>query len=91
MNYPLRYPLSWFLAIIGVTITIEINFVYDDEEKVFVATSKDIHGLVLEAENFNTLKKEIEEAIPNLLSLSHKKSLPKESTDVILTAHIAIA
>jgi predicted RNase H-like HicB family nuclease len=91
MRYPLRYPLSWFLARIGITITITINFIYDDEEKVFVATSRDLRGLVLEAENFNTLIKEIEEAIPNLLSLGYKKSLPKVSTDVIYKDHIAIA
>ncbi|TGO02292.1 hypothetical protein PN36_24035 [Candidatus Thiomargarita nelsonii] len=54
MSYPLRYPFSWFLARIGITITININFIYDDEENVFVATSRDIQWLVLEAENFNT-------------------------------------
>jgi hypothetical protein len=75
----------------GITITININFIYDDEEKVFVATSRDIQGLVLEAENFNTLKKEVEEAIPNLLVLGSKKSLPKVSTDVVFKDHIAIA
>ncbi len=91
MSYPLRYPFSWFLAKIGITISININFIYDDEEKVFVATSKDIQGLVLEAENFNTLKKEIEEAIPNLLTLSYQKSLPKISTDIIFQNHIVIA
>jgi hypothetical protein len=91
MSYPYRYPFSWFLARIGITITININFIYDDEEKVFVATSRDIQGLVLEAENFNTLKKEVEEAIPNLLVLGSKKSLPKVSTDVVFKDHIAIA
>jgi len=91
MSYPLRYPFSWFLARIGITIAININFIYDDEEKVFVATSRDIQGLVLEAENFNTLKKEVEEAIPNLLILGDKKSLAKVSTEVIFKDHIAIA
>jgi predicted Zn-dependent protease len=76
---------------LGVTISIDINFIYDDEEKVFVATSKDIQGLVLEAENFNVLKKEVEEAVPNLLSLSRKKPLPKTSADVIFKDHIATA
>lgn len=91
MRYPLRYPLSWLLAMLGVKISIDINFIYDDEEKVFIATSKDIQGLVLEAENFNVLKKEVEEAVPNLLNLSCKKPLPKESTDFIFKDHIAAA
>ena len=88
MSYPLRYPLSWLFAMLGVTISIDINFIYDDEEKVFIATSKDIQGLVLEAENFNVLKKEVKEAVPNLLKLN---SLPKTSTDVVFKNHIATA
>lgn len=91
MSYPLIYPLSWLFARLGVTISIDINFIYDDEEKVFIATSKDIQGLVLEAENFNVLKKEVEEAVFNLLNLSCKKPLSRISTDVIFKDHIAVA
>ena len=89
MSYPLRYPLSLLLARLGVTISIEINFIYDDEAEVFIATSQDIPGLVLEAENFNELKKEIEQAIPVLFSLNSKIAPVKTSTDVIFKDHIA--
>ncbi|NOR81203.1 MAG: DUF1902 domain-containing protein [Methyloprofundus sp.] len=91
MNYPLRYPLSLLLARLGVTISIEINFIYDDEVKVFIATSKDIPGLVLETENFNDLKREVEEAIPNLFLLNRKTAPTKTTTDVIFRDHIAVS
>ena len=88
MNYPLRYPFSLLFARFGVTISIEINFIYDDEVNVFIATSKDMPGLVLEAENFNDLKREVEEAIPNLFSLNSKSAPAKTTTDVIFRDHI---
>ncbi|WP_221902257.1 DUF1902 domain-containing protein [Bathymodiolus platifrons methanotrophic gill symbiont] len=52
------------------TKSFEINIIYDDEVNVFIATSKDIPGLVLETEHFNDLKKEVEEAIPILFYLN---------------------
>ena len=88
MNYPLRYPFSLVLARLGMTISIEINFIYDDEVEVFIATSKDIPGLVLETENFNNLKKEVEEVIPNLFALNRKIAPTKTKTDVIFRDHI---
>ena len=88
MSYPLRYPLSWLLARLGVTISIEINFIYDDEVQVFIATSQDVPGLVLEAENFNDLKREIEAAIPVLFSLNSQTAPAKTTTDVIFRDHI---
>ena len=88
MSYPLRYPLSWLLARLGVTISIEINFIYDDEVQVFIATSQDVPGLVLEAENFNVLKREIEAAIPVLFSLNSQTAPAKTTTDVIFRDHI---
>ena len=91
MNYPLRYLLSNVLAKMGITITIHINCIYDEQAQVFIATSQDIHGLVLEAENFNSLKEEIKEAIPTLLRLNDKKSFSKISADILFKEHIVYA
>jgi len=88
MSYPLRYPLSWVVARLGVTISIDINFIYDDDAKVFIAVSDDIKGLVLETENYSDLKKEVEEAVPALLKLSCNKPLQKKATDVIFKDHL---
>ncbi len=89
MNYPLRYPLSGLFAMLGVTISISVIVIRDDEADVFVATSQDIQGLVLEAETLELLKKEVEEAIPNLLAIEHRRKPGKTSTDMIYINHLA--
>ena len=48
-----------------------INFRWDDEALVWIATSKDVSGLVLEDESFDDLVHEVQLAVPTLLSLNH--------------------
>lgn len=91
MKYPLKYPFSMLFARLGATLTIGINVFRDDEAGVYVATSKDVPGLVLEADSFNELTKEVEEAIPNLLKMNQNNFKPKTLADIIYTDHIAIA
>jgi predicted RNase H-like HicB family nuclease len=76
MKYPLKFPFSQLFAKFGATLTINIDCIFDDEAGVFVATSHDIPGLILETDNFVELKKEIEEAIPNLLNFNETKIIP---------------
>ncbi len=89
MTYPLRYPLSGVFATFGATISISVDVICDEEAGVFVATSRDIRGLVLEAESLSLLQKEVEEAIPNLLSIEHKSKPKKTSANMIYRNHLA--
>lgn len=66
MRYPISYPFAKFFQHFGATLIVRIDVIFDDEAKVYVATSKDISGLVLEAETFQTLESEMREAIINL-------------------------
>lgn len=91
MRYPKRYPLSGLFSAMGATLTLDIDVIYDDEANVFIATSKDVPGLVLEAESFHDLRKEIEEAIPNLLNHDSHTKKRKTIADLIIKDHIAIA
>jgi predicted RNase H-like HicB family nuclease len=91
MNYPYRYPLSRFLAGFGVTLTIRIEVLKDSEAGVYVATSPDINGLVIEAESFSQLIDEVTESIQNLISLNSNSIPYHTSADVIYRDHIAIA
>ena len=50
-----------------------INLLWDDEAKVWVATSDDIPGLVLEAGSFDALIERVQAAAPELIKLN---SLP---------------
>ena len=47
-----------------------INFTWDSEANVWIATSNDIPGLVLESGSFDALLERTRFAIPELLSLN---------------------
>ncbi|WP_031433896.1 DUF1902 domain-containing protein [Methylomarinum vadi] len=75
----------------GATLAIDIDVIYDDDANVFIATSKDVPGLILEAESFHDLRKEIEEAILNLLNHDNHVKKRKTLAELIIKNHIAIA
>lgn len=54
----------------------QVNLEYDDEAKVWLATSKDIVGLVLESESLDKLIGKVLNATPELVELNN---LPKFS------------
>ena len=51
-----------------------IKFNWDDEAKVWIATSNDIIGLILESETVENLMNRVKLAAPELIELNH---LPK--------------
>ena len=53
-------------------MTYNVEFTYDPEADVWIATSDDIIGLVLESENLDHLMKRVEIAVPELLELNHQ-------------------
>ena len=89
MKYPIRYPLAKLFASLGAVMLIRIDVTYDDEAQVYIATSKDLTGLILEAETFAELKKEAENVIPELLHLENQDYVT--DPDVVLRNHIVIA
>ncbi len=53
-----------------------ITFTWDNEADVWIATSKDIPGLVLESGSFDALMERVRYTIPELLELNHSNTLP---------------
>ena len=51
-----------------------VKFIWDDEAKVWIATSDDIIGLILESETVENLMNRVKLAAPELIELNH---LPK--------------
>ena len=49
-----------------------INFVWDEEASVWIATSNDVPGLVLESGSFDALVERVKNAVPELLQLNRK-------------------
>ena len=48
-----------------------IKFWWDNEACVWIATSEDVRGLVLEDESFDALVREVQLAVPTLLGLNN--------------------
>jgi hypothetical protein len=48
-----------------------VNFTWDDEANVWIATGENIPGLVLEDSSYDLLAKRVTDAIPELLELNH--------------------
>ncbi|MCL2045223.1 MAG: DUF1902 domain-containing protein [Oscillospiraceae bacterium] len=49
---------------------LKIKLEWDEEASVWVATSDDVKGLVLEDESFDELVREVQLAVPTLLALN---------------------
>jgi len=87
--YRLGWPLSAFFAALGVPMLIKVDVFYDDEVHVYFATSRDIRGLVIEAETLDALKNEAQELIPELLQLNLPKLRKKPVADLAFTQHLS--
>lgn len=53
-----------------------VNFKWDNKAQVWIATSKDIPGLVLESGSFDALLERVRIAVPELLSLNALSNVP---------------
>ena len=51
-----------------------IDFTWDNEASVWIATSKDVPGLVLESGSFDALIERVRYAVPELLELNSKRN-----------------
>ena len=49
-----------------------VKLLWDEEAQVWVATSEDIHGLVLESGSVDALIEKVRIAAPELLELNHQ-------------------
>lgn len=71
----------------GIPLKLRIDVIRDDEAGVFVATSKDLRGLVCEAATMDELIRELRSATNELLTLQlHSEPAAKTVTDLRLCA-----
>jgi len=49
-----------------------VDLMFDSEARVWVATSEDVPGLVLESGSFDALVERVQVAVPELLELNNK-------------------
>jgi hypothetical protein len=67
--YWFEYPLWSLLARFGRQLIIRIDILHDEEVGVFIATSKNMRGLVCEADTMEELKAETERVVRDLVAL----------------------
>lgn len=52
-------------------IKCEIDVLWDEKESVYIATSEDIPGLVLEAGSLDSIQQRLQETVPDLLDINN--------------------
>ncbi len=67
--YRIGFPFWKQAARLGIPLNIRVDVLQDHEAEVFVATSKDLRGLVCEAATIDELVNEINNSINELLSI----------------------
>ena len=68
-----------------------VNFTWDDAAKVWIATSDDIDGLVLESDSLDNLMQRVMTAAPELIALNHLPILPSMRFSVDRRERMAFA
>jgi hypothetical protein len=56
------------------SVEYQIKLTWDEEATVWVATSSDVPGLVLESGSFDALLEKVRFAVPELLEMNNKKA-----------------
>ena len=67
----------------------KIKFVWDDEAAVWIATSEDVPGLVLESGSFDALVERVRFAVPELLELNNIKA-PQYNLSFLAERHESV-
>lgn len=66
-----------------------VNFEYDNEAQVWIATSNDIKGLILEGGSLDALQERVRYAIGELVTLNKKVPSLDKQKDAYLDIHFA--
>ncbi len=80
--YRLGWPGATFLAKMGLSLLIKVEINHDKLANVYVATSPDLKGLIVEAETLDELEKEVWDLVPELLTLDMPELRVKTATHV---------
>lgn len=59
----------------GERMEYTVNISWDNEAGVWIATSEDIIGLIMESESYEELIEHLKVAIPELLELNHQPKM----------------
>lgn len=82
-RYRVGFPFWKVMGRVGVPLVMRVDFMKDNDAGVFVASSKDLRGMVAEADTMDNLVLEVESSIADLMAI-HIPKLPivKPATDL---------
>ncbi|MCL2308110.1 MAG: DUF1902 domain-containing protein [Proteobacteria bacterium] len=63
--------MSSYIGKLGVPLLVRVDVAFDEDAKVYYATSPNLRGLAVEAETLDELKKEVELCVPALFEMNH--------------------
>jgi predicted RNase H-like HicB family nuclease len=78
--YRLGWAFAEFFASMGIPLLIKVDVLFDIEANVYVATSCDLKGLIVEAETLDELEKEVKILLPEILALNVPNLVKTKST-----------
>jgi predicted RNase H-like HicB family nuclease len=89
------YRFKWigasYLGRIGVPLVVKVSASFDKEAGVYVATSSDLPGLVVEAATLDELNLELRELVPAMISLCETRAPAPIRTQVTYSDALAYA
>ncbi len=88
--YRMGWPAARLLGRFGVPLVVRVLVEHDAEAGVFVGTSPDLRGLVVEAETLDELAREVRDLVPALLETQHRH-VPHVASQVRYTEAAACA
>lgn len=91
MKYRAGRPGWKLFARVGGTIIVQVQVMRDDEAGVYVARSRDLDGLVVEAATLDELRSEVIGAATSLLDLAMNGQPTRAKTDIRLSDSVFCA
>ena len=78
IKYRLGWPFGSVVARMGIPTLVRIDVIRDNDVGVYVGTSEDLPGLVLEADTLDELMREAHDMIPSLLGAKNPDRVSRE-------------
>ena len=91
MTYRLGWPFGKALARAGFPVVVQVDVIRDQAAGVFVGTSSDVQGLVVEAETFEELVRETDNTLRALFEVEHARLPALTRTKFSVDGNLACA
>ena len=89
--YRFGWPCARLLGRAGVPLLVKVNVIFDSEAHVYVGTSDDLPGLVVEADTLDELAREVHDLVPAMIQAGRARVATPVATRLSYTDAAACA